>query len=75
MDSLEVSEGKKSDPTSMPIGDSIIGMNLSSSQMKSIQSWGLGHSRHFRILKIQNFEFFSYHFGGFTWGSNVGVLF
>jgi len=45
MGSLEVSEGgKKSDPTSMPAGDPIFGMNLSSSQTELVQLWGLGHS-------------------------------
>jgi hypothetical protein len=28
----------------MPVVDPIIGMNLSSSQMELVQSWGLGHS-------------------------------
>jgi hypothetical protein len=47
MGSLEVSEGKKgkrSDRTSMPAGEPIIGMNLSSSQTELVQSRGLGHS-------------------------------
>jgi hypothetical protein len=47
MGNLEVSEGKKrrkSDPTSMPAGYPIIGMNLSSSQTELLQSWGLSHS-------------------------------
>jgi len=44
MGSFEASEGKKIDPTSMPALDSIIGMNLSSSQIELVQSWGLGHS-------------------------------
>jgi len=47
MGSLGISEGKKkrkSDPTSMPAGDPLIGMNLSSSQTELVQSWGLGHS-------------------------------
>jgi hypothetical protein len=45
MGSLEVSEGKKTknDPTSMHATYPIIGMNLSSSQMELVQSWGLGH--------------------------------
>jgi len=30
----------------MLVGDPIIGMNLSSSQMRLVQSWGLGHSNH-----------------------------
>ncbi len=44
MGNLEVSEGKKNDPTSMPAIDLKIGMNLSSSQTELVQSWGLGHS-------------------------------
>jgi hypothetical protein len=44
MGSLELSEGKKKDPTSMFVGDPIIGMNLSSSQAELVQSWGLGNS-------------------------------
>jgi len=28
----------------MPVVDPIIGMNLGSSQMELVQSWGLGHS-------------------------------
>jgi len=41
MGSLEVNEGgKKIDPTSMPVVDPIIGMNLSSSQTELVQSWG-----------------------------------
>jgi hypothetical protein len=43
MGSFEVSEGKKIDPTSMLALDSIIEMNLSSSQTELVQSWGLGH--------------------------------
>ncbi len=34
-------EKKRIDPTSMPTVDLIIGMNLSSSQTKLVQSWGL----------------------------------
>jgi len=34
----------KIDPTSMPAAYPIIGMNLSSSQMELVESWGLGHS-------------------------------
>jgi len=49
MGSFEVNEGKKNDPTLMPIGDIIIGMNLSSSQTESMLSWGLGHSGYFHI--------------------------
>jgi len=45
MGNLGVSKAKKRiDPTSMLIIDPIIGMNLSSSQMELVQSWGLGHS-------------------------------
>jgi hypothetical protein len=47
MGSLEVRREKKkrkSDPTSMPAGDPIIGMNLRSSQTELVQSWGLGFS-------------------------------
>jgi hypothetical protein len=36
MGSLEVSEGKKNDPTSMPTTNPIIGMNLSSSQIELV---------------------------------------
>jgi hypothetical protein len=48
MGSLEVSEEKKRkrNPTLMLVGDPIIGINLSSSQMELVQSWGLGHSGH-----------------------------
>jgi hypothetical protein len=51
MGSLGVSKVKKRiDPTSMPIVDPIIGMNLSSSQMELVQSWVLGHSGPFSLL-------------------------
>jgi hypothetical protein len=43
MGSLEVSEGKKNDPTLMPAVNPIIGMNLNSSQTELVHSWGLGH--------------------------------
>jgi hypothetical protein len=46
MGRLEVSEGKKNDPTSMLVANPIIGMNLNSSQIELVQSWGLGHSGH-----------------------------
>jgi hypothetical protein len=36
MDSLEVSEGKQIDSTSMPVAYPIIGMNLNSSQMELV---------------------------------------
>jgi hypothetical protein len=54
MGSLEISERKKIkiDPTSMSTVDPIIGMNLSLSQMKLVQSWGLGHFGH--TYKFQN---------------------
>jgi hypothetical protein len=42
MGGLEVSEGFFFDPTSMP-ANPIIRMNLSSSQTKLVQLWGLGH--------------------------------
>jgi hypothetical protein len=44
MGNLEVDEGGKNDPISMPTKDPIIGMNLSSSQTELVQSWGLVHS-------------------------------
>jgi hypothetical protein len=52
MGSLEVSEGKKikNDPNSMLAVDPIIGMNLSSSQTELVQSWGLGHSSHNKVI-------------------------
>jgi hypothetical protein len=58
MGSFEVSEGKKIDPTSMLALDSIIEMNLSSSQTELVQSWGLGHSGHYQLLGplVLNFE-------------------
>jgi hypothetical protein len=33
----------------MPVADPIIGMNLSSSKTKLVQSWGLGHFGHLLV--------------------------
>jgi len=53
MGSLEVSKGKKRKEKTqpqMPAADPIIGMNLSSSQMELVQSWGLGHSDQNKVI-------------------------
>jgi len=60
MVNLEVNEGKKNPPTSMPTRDPIIGMNLNSSQMELVQSWGLGHSGRPQLIFPSKLDFLEF---------------